>query len=77
LNLLRRIEAPLFIVYGEDDPRISFDQSADLVRGLRALKKKFVRFAPPNERHGLYKSESRYKVYAELEKFLLANVPPN
>lgn len=77
LNLLARIRVPLFIVYGEHDPRIDFNQSADLVRGLRALKKKFVRVAPHREGHGLYEEKSRFQVYVELEKFLREHVPVN
>jgi dipeptidyl aminopeptidase/acylaminoacyl peptidase len=77
LNLLARIRAPLFIVYGENDPRIDFNQPADLVRGLRALKRKFVRVAPHREGHGLSEEKSRFQVYVELEKFLREHVPVN
>jgi len=70
MRRLNRISAPLFIVYGEDDPRINFRQSADLVQALRQLRKKFVRFAPHREGHGLYQEKNRFKVYAELEKFI-------
>lgn len=75
IRLVGRIKAPVFIVYGEKDERIQYEQSANYVRTLRSQKKRYERFAPVDEGHGLYREESRYKVYGALEKFLAKHVP--
>lgn len=75
MKLVSRLRAPLFMVYGDQDDRIQYEQSANFVRMLQAHKKPYERFAPPAEGHGLYREESRYKVYGALEKFLAKHVP--
>lgn len=75
IHQVGRLKDPLFIVYGEDDERISYRQSADYVRELRKAKKTFVRFAPPKEGHGLYREANRYKVFEALEQFLAQHAP--
>lgn len=77
IKQLERLQAPLFLVYGEDDDRIGYEQSAALVRRLVALKKKFIRFAPRNEGHGLSHEKNRYKIFEALEKFLQKYAPAN
>lgn len=77
INHLSRLKVPLFVQYGDDDERVNFGQSLELVKTLRALKKKFTQFSPPNQRegHGFQRKENRIKAYTEIEKFLRLNVP--
>ncbi len=70
-----RIRAPMFIVYGDNDPLIPYAQSADFVRALRAAKKDFVRYAPEREGHGIEDEDARVKIYQALDEFLAKRFP--
>jgi dipeptidyl aminopeptidase/acylaminoacyl peptidase len=75
VHAVSQIRVPLFIVYGDNDPRIPYAQSADFVRALRAAKKDFVRYAPEGEGHGIADEKARVKTYETLEKFLAQRFP--
>jgi len=75
VHAVAKIRAPLFIVYGDNDPRIPYAQSADFVRALRAAKKDFVRYAPEGEGHGIADEQARIKIYQALDAFLAARFP--
>ncbi|WP_415911048.1 alpha/beta hydrolase family protein [Oleiharenicola sp. Vm1] len=77
VHAVAKIRAPLFIVYGDNDPRIPYAQSADFVRALRAAKKDFVRYAPEGEGHGIADEQARIKIYQALDAFLAARFPAN
>jgi len=77
INAVNQIRAPLFIVYGDNDPRIPYAQSADFVRALRTAKKDFVRYAPEGEGHGIADEKARIKIYETLESFLAKRFPAN
>lgn len=77
VNAVAKIRAPLFIVYGDNDPRIPYAQSADFVRALRAARKDFVRFAPEGEGHGIADEKARIKIYQALDEFLAKRFPAN
>ncbi len=49
---LDRIQKPLLVVHGANDPRVSIAESDQLVEGLRALGKKVPYFVKYNEGHG-------------------------
>lgn len=75
IHAVRKIRTPLFIVYGDEDPRIPYAQSADFVRALRAAKKDFVRYAPEKEGHGIADEKARIKIYEALDEFLAKRFP--
>ena len=41
INLVERIEAPLFVVHGERDPRVEIKQARVLIRELKKHKKDY------------------------------------
>lgn len=70
-----KMDAPIFIVFGERDERIQYHQSSSLVKEFKARKKTYVRYAPQGEGHGLYAEEHRFEVFEALEKFLEKYAP--
>jgi len=70
LNHIDRIQAPLMIVQGKNDPRVKLAESIQIRDALRKAGKtvKYMEFE--DEGHGFVKPENRLKFYAAAEKFL-------
>jgi dipeptidyl aminopeptidase/acylaminoacyl peptidase len=71
---LENVEAPLLIVTGEKDVRVSPKQSAQLVTRLRELGKTFEYVTYPTEGHGLLRSGPMLDFYRRLDRFLNWNL---
>lgn len=69
-----RIQTPLLILHGENDPQVPPYESAQFVRALREHHKTFYSFTYPNELHGFSQREHRLdawrKELAFLEKYI-------
>jgi dipeptidyl aminopeptidase/acylaminoacyl peptidase len=70
LFMVDRIEAPLLIVQGRNDPRVNRDESIQIRDALQARGKtvQFLEF--DDEGHGFAKPENRMVFYAKAERFL-------
>ncbi|HEV2387633.1 MAG TPA: S9 family peptidase [Candidatus Acidoferrales bacterium] len=69
-----KIETPLLIMHGEDDPQVPPYESAQFVKALKAHGKVFYYFTYPNELHGFSQPAHRLdawrKQLAFLEKYI-------
>lgn len=67
---LDKVRVPLFVVQGDNDPRVPLAESDQVVNTLRQLGKEvtYVRYA--EEGHGLARQENRLHCYALIEEFL-------
>jgi len=70
INFVNEMSAPLLILHGEEDPRVPFAQSTELVEVLKE-KRKFHEFvAYPGEKHGFRRYRTILDAYDRIEKFL-------
>ncbi|QRN41282.1 MAG: alpha/beta fold hydrolase [Neisseriaceae bacterium] len=65
-----KINKPLLIVQGANDPRVKQAESDQIVTALRDKGKKVVYLLAKDEGHGFAKPLNRMAMYAEIEKFL-------
>ena len=69
-----RIQAPLLILHGENDPQVPPYESAQFVKALKEHHKVFYYFTYPNELHGFAQRDHRLdawrKELAFLEKYI-------
>ncbi len=65
-----RIEAPLLIAQGANDPRVKQAESEQIVTAARKNGKPVEYLLFPDEGHGLARPENRLKFYAAAEQFL-------
>ena len=70
LYFLDRIRAPLLVLHGEDDARVPFGQSLELVEGLRRANVFHVFASYPGEGHGFQRPEHIADAYARITAFL-------
>ncbi len=70
LFFVDRIEIPLLIAQGANDPRVKQAESEQIVEALRAKNKPVEYLLFPDEGHGFAKPENRLKFYAAAEAFL-------
>lgn len=71
-----KLRDALFVSFGEEDDRIDFQQSADLIRQLREHRKRFTHIMAKDAGHNLGADEMEIKVFTELERFLRQHFPP-
>jgi dipeptidyl aminopeptidase/acylaminoacyl peptidase len=65
-----RIDKPLLIIQGANDPRVKQAESDQIVSALRDKNKKVQYLLAKDEGHGFYKPLNLKAMYAETEKFL-------
>jgi dipeptidyl aminopeptidase/acylaminoacyl peptidase len=70
VNHVEKIRAPLFMAYGERDPRVVLKHAQYMERELKRHKKTYEYISFHDEGHGFSKQENRYKYYKALEAFL-------
>lgn len=65
-----KIEAPLFVAQGYNDPRVNHAEAEQIVAALRANKKPVEYLVKMDEGHGFENPENRLDFYARMEAFL-------
>ena len=70
LNSVEKIQVPMFVVQGENDPRVRRDHSDRIVARMRARGVPVHYLLIPGEGHGFSKTESKLKTYQVTERFL-------
>lgn len=75
VNNAQKINSPLFIVQGYNDPRVNFEESEKMLESLKKQKKAVWYLGAKNEGHGFHKSENialqKNAEIAFLKKYLL------
>ena len=65
-----KIEAPLFIAQGANDPRVNVDESDQIVEAMKARGVTVEYLVKDNEGHGFRNEENRFDFYRSMEAFL-------
>ncbi len=71
---ISRIQAPLFVVQGANDPRVNIDESDQIVRSLRSRGIDVPYMVKYNEGHGFSNEENRFEFYKAMLGFLEKHV---
>ena len=64
-----KIQIPLFVAQGANDPRVNKAESDQIVEAVRRTGKDVVYMVKDNEGHGFHNEENRFDFYRELEAF--------
>ena len=65
-----KIQAPLLIAQGANDPRVNKDESDQMVEALRKRGVKVKYIVKENEGHGFRNEENKFDLYKAMEEFL-------
>jgi dipeptidyl aminopeptidase/acylaminoacyl peptidase len=71
-----KIQTPLLILHGEEDPQVPPYESAQFVQALKKHGKTFVYFTYPGEPHGFRKRENRLDAWTKELGFLRKYLNP-
>ena len=69
-----KIEAPLFIAQGANDPRVNKDESDQMVEALKQRGVEVQYMVKDNEGHGFRNEENRFDFYGAMEQFLAEHI---
>lgn len=65
-----RLNAPLLMAYGKNDPRVHINHGFAMERALKKAGKPFEMIIEPNEGHGFRMEERSIAFYAKVDEFL-------
>lgn len=74
LTYLDNLKAPVFIVHGENDRRVPFDQAEALRAALKARGARLEWMSKPGEGHGFFRMANVQEFQSRLVAFLNANI---
>jgi dipeptidyl aminopeptidase/acylaminoacyl peptidase len=69
-----KIRVPLFVAQGANDPRVTKQESDQIVEALRARGVEVEYMVKDDEGHGFQNEENRFDFYRALERFLLRHL---
>lgn len=72
-----RIQAPLLIAQGANDPRVNKAESDQMVEALRRRGVEVEYMVKDNEGHGFQNQENRFDFYRAMERFLQKHLSPS
>jgi len=70
INHIENVEAPLFVLHGENDPRVPVSEARQVVEGAREAGVPVRELVFEDEGHGFTKLENRIEAYAAIAEFL-------
>ncbi|PTX91508.1 S9 family peptidase [Opitutus sp. ER46] len=70
-----RIQAPVLMAYGKNDPRVVINHGYDMERALKKAGKPYRMIIEKDEGHGFHMEEKKIAFYTEVDAFLKNNVP--
>jgi pimeloyl-ACP methyl ester carboxylesterase len=73
---LHQLACPLFVIQGQNDPRVREVESRDLVEDLRAQGKQVDYLVFANEGHDVIKFENKVRCYNAIVDFFAQNLEP-
>jgi dipeptidyl aminopeptidase/acylaminoacyl peptidase len=71
-----RIETPLFVAQGAQDPRVNINESNQIVEALKKRGIQVEYMVKENEGHGFHNEENRFDFYTAMERFLAEHLKP-
>ena len=69
-----KIESPLFVAQGRNDPRVNVDESDQMVEAMKARGIDIEYMVKDNEGHGFRNEENRFDFYRAMEAFLSSHL---
>ena len=75
VNFPENMTMPMFIVQGDNDPRVIKDESDQMVSALREIGTEVLYVVYGDEGHGFAHEENRLDFAGRVEEFLFLNVP--
>ena len=70
LNNIANIEAPLFVLHGENDPRVPVGEAEQIVEGAREQGVPVEKLIFDDEGHGISKLDNQIEAYSQVVSFL-------
>jgi len=70
LNNIENIEAPLFVLHGENDPRVPVGEAEQIAEGAREQGVPVEKLIFDDEGHGISKLENQIEAYSQVVAFL-------
>jgi dipeptidyl aminopeptidase/acylaminoacyl peptidase len=74
INRIEAIDAPLFVLHGENDPRVPVDEAEQIVEKARRQAVPVRKLIFEDEGHGFTKLENRIEAYQSVVEFLGTHV---
>lgn len=74
-NFMAQVRAPVFMAYGENDPRVPVEHGKRYRDALKQAGKPFELVIEDDEGHGFYKEQNAVELYRKIEDFLRRHVP--
>ncbi len=74
VNHVEKIQAPIFMAYGKQDPRVVLKHAENLEKELKKYNKPYQLMVKKDEGHGYRKLENQLDFYGTMEIFLAANI---
>jgi dipeptidyl aminopeptidase/acylaminoacyl peptidase len=71
-----KIDVPLFVAQGANDPRVRKEESDQIVEALRGRGVEVEYMVKENEGHGFSNEENRFDFYRAMEQFLARHMRP-
>lgn len=70
INSIERVQAPLFVIHGANDPRVPLSEAEQVVEKLKGLGREVEFLVYADEGHGLSKQKNRIDAYPKVITFL-------
>ena len=70
IHSIEKIEAPLFVIHGANDPRVPLSEAEQVVGRLKELGRPVELLVYPDEGHGIGKLKNRLDAYPKVVEFL-------
>jgi dipeptidyl aminopeptidase/acylaminoacyl peptidase len=74
-NFIERVRAPVFMAYGQNDPRVPVEHGWRLEAALKKAGKPYEIFVKDDEGHGFRKEGNAIELYQKVDEFLRRHVP--
>jgi dipeptidyl aminopeptidase/acylaminoacyl peptidase len=75
-KLADKIDVPVLLIHGEEDPRAPIAQAKAMRAALEAAHKPYEWLTKPNEGHGFYGEKNLVDMYNHVQAFLEKNIGP-
>jgi dipeptidyl aminopeptidase/acylaminoacyl peptidase len=75
-NHADKIQVPVFMAYGQKDPRVHIDHAKLMEKAMKANNVEYELMVKKDEGHGYRKQENQYDFYGRMETFLAENLNP-
>lgn len=74
IHSIEKIEAPLFVIHGANDPRVPLSEAEQVVERLRGVGRHVELLVYPDEGHGITKLKNKLDAYPRVVEFLTVNL---